>query len=200
MLRMVGAGMASFLFIAGLSAFDLPADNPDGRLPVSPAVLEAAGGSAKGKVNWITLEEAYERVQLQPRKILIDLYTDWCGWCKVMDRETYTNVNVAEYINKNYYPVKFNAEQRQSVRFANRNFVFVPRGKSGVHQLALVLTNNKPSYPTTVFMNEDLKVIQPLPGFMKAKEFYEVVTFFGGDHYKNESFENYKEGTFGKLY
>jgi len=146
------------------------------------------------------MEEAYTKTQQEPRKILVDLYTNWCGWCKVMDRETYSNDDIAAYINSHYYPVKFNAEQRQSVKLGSRNFVFIPSGKGGVHQLALFLSNNRQSYPTTVFMDEQMKIIQPLPGYLKPKEFYEVVTFFGGDHYKKESFDAYKKGTFAQLY
>ncbi|TDB68865.1 thioredoxin family protein [Arundinibacter roseus] len=148
------------------------------------------------KLEWLTVEQAYALSQTQPRKLLIDVYTDWCGWCKVMDRETYTDPRVIEYINKNYYPVKFNAEQREDVEFGGQKFVFVAQGNSGVHQFAASLLQNKLSYPSTVFLDENLHMIQPLPGYFKAREFHEIITFFGGDFYKNVPFEKFKAETY----
>ncbi|WP_247232583.1 DUF255 domain-containing protein [Telluribacter sp. SYSU D00476] len=152
------------------------------------------------KVQWLTIEQAYARMQKAPRKLLVDVYTDWCGWCKVMDRETYANAKVAEYINKNYYPVKFNAEQREPVTLGEQKFVYVAQGKNGVHQLALALTNNQPSYPNTVFLDEKMQMIQPLPGYLKAKEFHEVITFIGDNHYQKVPFDKYKAETYPKMY
>jgi thioredoxin-related protein len=175
--------------LAGLLLTSLLALRP------APALEPAAEG-----IQWLTMEQAYARNQKQPRKLLIDLYTDWCGWCKVMDRETYTNPKVVAYINKNYYPVKFNAEQREPVTLGGQRFEFIAQGKSGVHQLALGLTNNQPSYPTTVFLDEKMQMIQPLPGYLKAKEFHEVITFFGDNHYQKVPFEKYKAETYPQLY
>ncbi len=148
------------------------------------------------KIEWLTVEQAFALHQTQPRKMLIDVYTDWCGWCKVMDRETYTDPQVIDYINKNYYPVKFNAEQRDDVTIQGQKYVFVAQGNSGVHQFAASILQNKLSYPSTVFLDEKLQMIQPLPGYFKAKEFHEIITFFGGDYYKNVAFDTYKTETY----
>ena len=150
------------------------------------------------KIEWLTVEQAFALNQTEPRKILIDVYTDWCGWCKVMDRETYTDPKVVAYINKHYYPVKFNAEQREEVTLGGQKFKFVQQGNSGVHEFAASLLQNKLSYPSTVFLDEQLHMIQPLPGYLKAKEFHEIITFFGGDYYKNIAFEQYKAETYPK--
>jgi uncharacterized protein YyaL (SSP411 family) len=185
MIRLVFASLLATVFLIGLSSFE------------SPSFVAV---DAKAKVNWLTPEKAYELAQKEPRKILVDLYTDWCGWCKVMDRETYAKPDIAEYINTHFYPVKFNAEQRQSIRLGNRSYGFMAQGKGGIHSWAMVLSNNKPSFPTTVFLDENQKLIQPIPGYVKPKEFYQIVTFFGGDHYKKEDFEAYLKGTFSQLY
>lgn len=150
----------------------------------------------KPQIEWMTIEQAYEQSKTNPRKILIDIYTDWCGWCKVMDKQTFTNAEVVSYINQHFYPVKFNAEQRNSIELAGEKFDFLMRGGKGVHELALRLTNNQPSYPTVVFVDERLQVIQPVPGFMKAKEFHEVITYFGGDYYKKVPFDEYKSNVY----
>ncbi|GAB2765659.1 hypothetical protein GCM10027275_03860 [Rhabdobacter roseus] len=153
-----------------------------------------------GKIEWLTMEQAYALHQHEPRKWLIDIYTDWCGWCKVMDRETYTDARVVEYVGQKYYAVKFNAEQRDAVQVGEQRFEFVPQGNGGVHQLALSLTNNRPSYPTTVFLDEKMEMIQPLPGYLKAKEFHEIITFFGDNYHQKEQFDQYKTGTYPKLF
>ncbi|MFA7473422.1 MAG: DUF255 domain-containing protein [Spirosomataceae bacterium] len=186
MVRLAGAALSSLFFLIILSSFELPLVPPT--------------GNSKGKVEWLSPEEAYELNAKEPRKMLVDLYTDWCGWCKVMDRETYSKAEIAEYINKNYYPIKFNAEQRQSIKIGDRNYHFIQRGRGGIHAWAMVLSQNKPSFPTTVFLDEKMKIIQPIPGYIKPAEFYRIVTFFGGDHYKNEPFEDFVKGTFEQLY
>ncbi len=185
MFRLAGAAFLTLILITGLSSFDLPVPAP---------------ADKKAKVNWVTPEEAFALNAKEPRKILVDLYTDWCGWCKVMDRETYAKAEIAEYINKNYYPVKFNAEQRQSIKLGNRSYHFMAQGKGGIHSWAMALSNNQPSFPTTVFIDENFKVIQPLPGYIKPGEFYQIVTYIGGDHYKKEPYEGYLKGTFSQLY
>jgi thioredoxin-related protein len=152
--------------------------------------------STKRQIQWISIEQAYAKSKKEPRKILIDIYTDWCGWCKVMDRETYADKKVVDYINEKYYAVKFNAEQKEEVKFGGNRYV----SKGRVHELALALTNNKASYPTTVFLESNFDMIQPLPGYFKAKEFHEVVTYFGEDFNKKEAFDQYKNTTYAKLF
>jgi len=151
-------------------------------------------------IQWITIEEAYAKIQQEPRKVLIDVYTDWCGWCKVMDRETFKNKAVVDYVNRKYYAVKLNAEQKKSITLGDKKFEFQSDGGRGVHQLALALTNNQPSYPTTVFLDDKFNMIQPLPGYLKAKEFHQVITFIGENYHKKEAFETYKAKTYGSLF
>ncbi len=149
-----------------------------------------------GEIKWISIEEAFTRIQKEPRKVLIDVYTDWCGWCKVMDRETFKNKAVVDYINKHYYAVKLNAEQKEAITLSGKQFV----NQGRTHDLALALTNNQPSYPTTVFLDDTFKMIQPLPGYMKAKEFHQVITFFGENYHKKQDFETYKSKTYPGIY
>jgi thioredoxin-related protein len=157
------------------------------------AMLLGSQTYAQEKVNWITFEEAIKRNEKEPKKLLIDLYTDWCGWCKRMDNDTYANEKIAKYINENYYAVKFNAEQKEDVVFQGTTFKFVSNGGRGVHQLAAALTNNKLSYPTTVFMNEELAILQPLAGYYNAQNMEPILTFFGKDVYKKTPWPEYEK-------
>ncbi|WP_128547965.1 thioredoxin family protein [Larkinella soli] len=154
----------------------------------------------EGKIKWLTIEEAFALNQKTPRKMVVDVYTDWCGWCKVMDRKTFSNPAVADYINRNYYAVKLDAEQKADIVLGKDKFVYVGQGGRGYHQLAAALLRNQLSYPTVVFLDEKFQVIQPVAGFMEAPVFHQVITFFGGDHYKKEPFEQFKTSTYAQKY
>lgn len=135
-------------------------------------------------VKWMTFEEAVEKSKTEKRKIFIDVYTDWCGWCKVMDKKTFSEPAVAKLLNENYYPVKFNAEQREDVFFKGTTFKFIDNGGRGTHQLAAALLNNQLSYPSVVFLNEEFAIVHILKGYQQAPAFHKIAAFIGGDHYK----------------
>lgn len=143
-------------------------------------------GAAAQEIEWLTFEEAVKRAEKKPKKLLIDVYTDWCGWCKKMDKDAYANAQITKYINENYYAVKFNAEQKENIEFNGHTFKYLPNGNRGIHELALALTNNKPSYPTTVFMDEEYRILQPIPGYLNAQSMEPILAYFGSDSYKNK--------------
>lgn len=145
-----------------------------------------------GEVKWITFEEAVLKNKENPKKIIVDIYTDWCGWCKKMDRDAYANPVLAGYINKYYYAVKFNAEQREDIVFDGHTFKFVPNGTRGVHELAAALTNNQLSYPTTVFMNEEMQILQPIAGYLNAKNIEPILNYFAEDKHKSVPWQEYQ--------
>ena len=76
----------------------------------------------EGKINWVTIEEAIKLQKKEPKKIIMDVYTNWCGPCKMLDKNTFGNADVANYINKNYYAVKFNAEGNDKVTFKDKTY------------------------------------------------------------------------------
>jgi thioredoxin-related protein len=150
-------------------------------------------GQKSKTINWLTIEEAEEANKKEPRKIIVDVYTDWCGWCKKMDKSTFQNEKIAEYVNANFYAVKFNAEQRDSLVFRNSKFKFVSQGKRGYHELAAALLQGKMSYPSIVYLDEELNMIQPIPGYMDAKQFETVINYFAGNHHKDTAFDAYQK-------
>lgn len=156
--------------------------------------------AATAEVNWLTVEEAYAKSKENPnKKILIDVYTDWCGWCKRMDKTTYSNAEIIAYINANYYPVKFNAEQKEDITILDNTFKFVASGNKGYHELAVALLNGKLSYPTTVFLDETFQLIQPVPGYLDAAGIEPILWFFGTDAYKSGNWEEFQKGFNSKL-
>ena len=153
-------------------------------------IPEASEG---GTVKWLTFEEAIQKSQKEKRPVFIDVYTDWCGWCKVMDKNTFNDPQVSKLLNEKFYAVKFNAEQREDVVFDNHTFKFVASGRSGYHELAAALLNNQLSYPTVVFLDEDFKMIQPLAGYRKAPEFHPIAQFIGEGHYKTVKWDEWQK-------
>jgi thioredoxin-related protein len=153
-------------------------------------VPEASEG---GTVNWMTFEEAIQKSKNEKRPVFIDVYTDWCGWCKVMDKNTFNEPKVSKLLNEKFYAVKFNAEQKEDVVFDNHTFKFVPSGRSGYHELAAALLNNQLSYPTVVFLDEEFKMIQPLAGYRKAPDFHIIAQFIGEGHYKTIKWDEWQE-------
>ncbi len=145
------------------------------------------------EINWMTIEEAEAASAEEPRKVIVDVYTDWCGWCKKMDNTTFANPVIAEYVNKNFYAVKLDAEQKDSINFKDHTFKFVAQGRRGYHELAAALLNGKMSYPNIVYMNEEMQVIQAVPGYQDAKNFEQIIKFFGEDHFTSISFEDFKK-------
>jgi thioredoxin-related protein len=147
------------------------------------------------KVQWLSIEQAQELNKKNPRKIFVDVYTDWCGWCKKMDKTTFANPTVAKYINKNYYAVKMDAEQAGNIIFKGQVYTFNER--SNTHNLAIEWLGGQMSYPTTVYLDEKLNLISPIPGYLDAKQFDGVLHFFAENHHKkkediNTFLKNYK--------
>jgi thioredoxin-related protein len=144
-------------------------------------------------VHWMTFADAIQKSKTEKRRIFIDVYTDWCGWCKVMDKNTFSDPIIAKLLNEKFYAVKLNAEQREDIVFDGTTFKFVENGRSGYHQLAAALLNNQLSYPTVVFLDEDFKMLQPLPGYQKAPEFHKVAKFIGEGHYKTVKWDAFQQ-------
>jgi thioredoxin-related protein len=125
------------------------------------------------------------------KKKLIDLYTDWCGWCKRMDANTFSDPKVADYVNEHFYPIKFNAEQKDSLVHDNYTFKFVENGRRGFHELAYSLLNGRMSYPSFVYLDENSKRILISPGYKDVNQMLTELKFLAEEIYKTESWEDF---------
>ncbi len=144
------------------------------------------------EVEWLSWEEAIRRNQETPKNILVDVYTDWCGWCKQMDKQVFSNAKVSAYIRKNFYAVKLNAEQQEDITYDDHVFSYDPnQGRRGVHALAVALLDGRMSYPSVVYLDREEKRISVSPGFKPAKDYLRELTFIHEGHFRKMSYEEY---------
>jgi thioredoxin-related protein len=158
----------------------------------TPALLASALPTYPAeKIHWLSIEEAAEKMKQEPRKLIIDVYTDWCGWCKKMDKETFTDAGVAALVNKHFYAVKLDAEGKAPIKLKGQTFSFKPEYKA--HELAVALLNSQMSFPTTVYMDEQMNMLTPVPGYLNAKNMMQVLRYFGENHHKSKSWQDFEK-------
>lgn len=145
-------------------------------------------------IKWMSWEEAIKASEKQPKKIFIDVYTDWCGWCKKMDKSTFTDPKVAEYMNQNFYAVKFNAEQKEEIVYKGKTLKYMEAGRRGVHELAYALLDGRLGYPAFVYLDENQDRITISPGYKTADVIIKELEFVADEHYKTTSYDKFTKG------
>jgi thioredoxin-related protein len=148
------------------------------------------------KINWVSLEEAIKLQKKEPKKIMIDAYTNWCGPCKMLDRNTFQNQDVANYVNKYYYAVKFNAEGNEVVNyngqiFSNPNYnPDLANRRNSPHKLSRYFQIQV--FPTIVFLDENANLIFPLKGYKTPQQMELYLKMFKqNDHKKLDTQEKF---------
>jgi thioredoxin-related protein len=163
-------------------------------------VLTTITLKAQEDINWMTMNEALAAQSNNPKKIMMDVYTNWCGPCKMLDKNTFQNADVVKYVNDNYYAVKFNAEGNAEINYKdqeykNPGYEASRKGRNAQHQLAGAL--NITAYPTIVFFDENGETLVPLPGYKTAPQLELYLKLFLNDGHKNitskEEWDNYQK-------
>ena len=149
-------------------------------------------------VNWLSIDDL-EKLRtdstwdIRKKKIFIDFYTDWCGWCRKMDQTTFRTDWIVRYLNDHFYVVRLNAETRDTIRFNEKLYTFIPSGNRGYNEIAAEFLGGRLSYPSFVFMDEDFQVVQPIPGYQDPQSLIIMLTYFADDYYKKMPWETYQE-------
>lgn len=143
-------------------------------------------------IQWISFEQAAKQFATNPKPILIDIYTDWCGWCKKMDVSTYRSQQLVKYVKEKFYAIKFNAESKNPIVFSGKKFVFDE--KRDVHQLAVYLTGGNLSFPHTVFLSGITAQPAPLAGYLKPSEIEGPLKYFGEKANELSSYAEFTKG------
>lgn len=152
------------------------------------------------QIQWMSLDEALAAQKETPKKIFMDVYTKWCGPCKLLDRKTFANPQLAAYVSEHFYAVKFDAEGQETIRFfgntfSNPNYDPNRKGRNATHQFTQFLGVS--GYPTMVFLSENGDPIMPVVGYHTAQQLEMYLKMIKQGDYqvfsKPEDFENYRK-------
>ena len=148
-------------------------------------VVAAASAGDKPELKWRPLEAGFAEAKKSNKIIMIDVYTDWCGWCKKLDRDVYGSSDVADYLNRQYVIIKLNAESKSKVLF----------DKTSYTEAELSQAFGVSGYPTILFFDSNGEPLDKLGGFVPANEFLPIIKYFGDGAYKTMTWKAYREKT-----
>ena len=137
--------------------------------------------ASASRVSWVGFDEGVKLSKESGKKMLVDVYTDWCTWCKKMDSEVYTAPEVQSAIEKHFVAVKLNAESAKTLSYKGTKMTETQFSRSA----------GVTGYPATLFMNETHEPITIVPGFISSDRFALILRYVGEDHYKTTPFQNY---------
>jgi len=143
------------------------------------------------EVKWYTLEEAVALSEKEPKKIFIDVITVWCGWCKKMDREVFSQEDIRKLLNEDYYAVRLDAQQKEDIEFEGETFEYQMYGQKGFNRFAVELLRGKMGFPSLVFLDEEFNIIQSLEGYQQSDRLELILTYFSADDYKRTPWSSY---------
>jgi thioredoxin-related protein len=135
----------------------------------------------KGGLTWLSFNDGLATAKKSKKKVLVDVYTDWCGWCKKMDASTYADGEIMMYLKENYVVVKLNAESTKKLTYNTTSYT----------EQELAAAFGITGYPTTLFLKSNGDPITKLPGYAPAPAFKKILSFIGEDHYLTEKFDDY---------
>lgn len=146
-----------------------------------------------GLVNWLSFKEAQEKNKTVVKPLLIDFYTDWCGWCKHMIKTTYSNQGLAAYINANFYPVKFNAETKDTIEYNGKIYKPLSKEPKTPHELTIKFLGNNLSYPSTVFVTNNFEYNLLTQGFLDDKKIEPILIFMVENAWRTSVFDEFNK-------
>jgi len=167
----------------------IPAMTSHLRARLLPAALVLFGlamplrtAAAADEIRWLTWDAGLRQAEESGRPILVDVYTDWCGWCKRMDREVYSRADVREALTRRFVPVKLNAESKGAVTYQAQKLT--ERGIAAKFKVS--------GYPTTIFLASNGDHLVNAPGYLPADRFLLVLRYIGDGHFeRGTSFEDF---------
>ncbi|HPH15663.1 MAG TPA: thioredoxin family protein [Bacteroidales bacterium] len=151
------------------------------------AIVSFSQAVVNKSINWIPFEQALVKSKQDGKPVFLDVYTDWCGYCKRMDATTFQDTSVIRYINQHFHAAKLNAETTKPIQFRDSvytNSKFVEGQRATSHDVVMVLTGNRPSYPTIVYILESKGIIAPVPGMQTVETIQPFLFYFGEKVYE----------------
>lgn len=162
-------------------------------LSAQPLVKATEG---KG-INWLSIEDAEAKAKKVPKPLMVDVFTSWCGPCKMLEANTFSDPRLAEYVNSHFYAVKFNAESGTPIMFKGQKLenpefdASRVGGRNGTHQLTYAIANvqGRIAYPTVVYLDSAMNVLAPVQGYLTPDQMEPILHYFGGGHYKGKEYQ-----------
>lgn len=145
----------------------------------------------EGLVKWLSFKEAQEKNKEVKKPFIIDLYTDWCGWCKHMMRTTYSNEGLAGYINTYFYPVKFDAETKDTIEYNGKIYKPTSAQPKTPHELALKFLGNSLTYPSTMFVTNNFEYNLLTQGYLEDKKIEPLLIFMVENAWQTAPYEEF---------
>ena len=130
------------------------------------------------QVKQVKFEELDSLQAVQPRLVVVFLHTAWCKFCNTMKNTTFKNKEVEDLLNKKFYFLALDVEQKNAIAFRGHSFKYKPNGTTtGVHELAEQLGSieGELAYPTLSFLNPGYEIIYQRAGFVSAKDFIGIL-------------------------
>lgn len=149
----------------------------------SPKAIYDSDKKTKDKIEWTTFDKGFELAKKEKKLLVVDFYTDWCHWCKVMDEETYSNKEVIKYAKENVIMAKLNAETKEKFKFKDAFY-------SGRE---LTMMFGVRGFPTTVFIDSRGELITSVSGFIPADKFTLILKYLAENWYEKMKFDEFKK-------
>lgn len=149
------------------------------------------GVHGQNKIKWLTWEEAMVKSEANPKKIFIDFYTEWCGWCKKLDASTLSKDYIATYINDNFYAVKFDAQYKNPITYQGVEYKYVKTVNGNYHELVAMLLKGSLKFPSIMFLDENRQTIQIIQNYLDASTMEQALNYYGTDSYKTTPWRKY---------
>ncbi len=137
----------------------------------------------KPELPWQSMEKGMAKAKQSHKKVMVDVYTTWCKWCKKLDEDVYSNDKVADYLSHHYVVVKLNAESPNELTFQVKKTT--ERDLAGAFGVS--------GYPTILFFDSEGKPINSLGGYVSADKFLPIIKFIGEDYYKTMSWDDFQK-------
>ena len=146
-----------------------------------------------GLVKWLSIKEAQQKNKEVQKPFIIDIYTDWCGWCKHMMKTTYSNAGIANYINSNFYPVKFDAETKDTIEYNGKIYKPTSKEPKTPHELAIKFLGTSLSYPSTMFVTNNFEYNLLSQGFIEDKKIEPLLIFMVENAWRNSVYDEFNK-------
>lgn len=125
------------------------------------AGARAAAQAVAGAPDWRAWNDGMKQASTTGRPVVVDVYTNWCGWCRRMDRDVYQNAEIADYLRKKFVTIKLNAEAKDGARWQSHDYT----------SQDLAQQFRVSGYPTTIFLRSSGEHMANVPGYVAADRF-----------------------------